>query len=367
MPAAIESKSQAIIETSLRRRLRRRLALWYRDSCRDLPWRRTPDPYAIWVSEIMLQQTQVATVIPYFERFLKAFPTISALARADEAQVLRLWEGLGYYRRARNLHRAAQQLAAENAGVFPDDPELVRRLPGVGRYTANAILSQAFERRLPILEANSLRVLCRLFARDDDPRRGSGQAWLWQAAEELLPEREVGDFNQALMELGALVCSAESPSCGVCPLAGDCLAHRQGRQAEIPRKAAQPTLQFIDEVAVVPSRRGRVLLVQRPATGRWASLWEFPHGPVLAGEIVEEAGGRVLRALTGLRGEMESSLITLRYSVTHHRFTMKCLRARVTGRFQPGAYQHAKWLSAAELADFPVSSPQRRLIHALTR
>src|SRR5262249_26591429 len=198
----------------LRRWLRRRLLHWFGRHRRDLPWRRTRDPYAIWVSEVMLQQTQVATVIPFFERFCRSFPTLAALAAADEQDVLRHWEGLGYYRRARALHRAAQVLAAHHDGTFPNDPDIVRRLPGIGRYTLGAVLSQAFDRRLPILEANSLRVLCRLFGVRADPRSGPTRRLLWRLAEELLPPRRVGDFNQALMELAALVSSPSSPRCG---------------------------------------------------------------------------------------------------------------------------------------------------------
>src|SRR3954469_3882474 len=201
------------------RRLRRRLLSWFDRHRRDLPWRRDRDPYRIWVSEVMLQQTTVAAVVPYFERFLRAFPTLADLAAADEQAVLRLWEGLGYYRRARDLHRPAGALRARAAGRFPDDPEALRGLPGLGRYTLNAVLSQAFDRRLPILEANSQRVLSRLFGRAEDPRQGPARRRLWQAAAELLPARRVGAFNQALMELGALVCTPAAPRCPDCPLA----------------------------------------------------------------------------------------------------------------------------------------------------
>src|SRR5207245_11266555 len=206
----------------LRGRIQPPLLAWFDRNRRDLPWRRNRDPYRIWVSEVMLQQTQVATVVRYYEPFLKAFPTIAALAAASEQQVLRRWEGLGYYRRARHLHQAARQLVLEHQGNIPDDPEIFARLPGVGRYILGAVLSQAFDRRLPILEANSLRVLCRLFGRKGD--RGSLKRWLWQAAEGLLPARRVGDFNQALMELGALVCTPRSARCSICPLRLDCLA-----------------------------------------------------------------------------------------------------------------------------------------------
>src|SRR5262245_64033449 len=198
--------------------LRRKLLAWFDRHRRDLPWRADRDPYRVWVSEVMLQQTTVAAVVPYFDRFLAAFPTVQALAAADEQQVLKLWEGLGYYRRARHLHAAAKRLVAEQGGALPDDPAVWAELPGVGRYILGAVLSQAFDRKLPVVEANSLRVLARLFGYRGDPREGDGKTWVWSAAEIMLPTRRAGDFNQALMELGALVCTPTAPACGACPL-----------------------------------------------------------------------------------------------------------------------------------------------------
>ncbi len=194
------------------RTISRNLLRWFRKAKRPLPWRLDRDPYRIWISEIMLQQTQVVTVIPYFERFLAAFPSLIQLAQADERQVLRLWEGLGYYRRARDLHRAAKMIVADHGGVFPHEPVAASRLPGIGRYTLGAVLSQAFDAPLPILEANSERVLCRLFARRTDPRSPSERRWLWAAAQTLVPPRHPGDFNQALMELGGAGLRSESSS-----------------------------------------------------------------------------------------------------------------------------------------------------------
>src|SRR5437763_3122971 len=232
------SDFESLTESRLRRRVRSRLLRWFDRHQRPLPWRRDRDPYRVWVSEVMLQQTTVAAVVPYFERFLAAFPTLADLAAADEQAVLRLWEGLGYYRRARHLHRAARQLVREYGGRLPDDAEVWRGLPGVGRYILGAVLSQAFGRRLPIVEANSLRVLCRLFGQRGDPRGGPVQKWLWAKAAELLPAKRAGDFNQALMELGALVCTPAAPKCDVCPLAKECVARREGAQAEIPARPA---------------------------------------------------------------------------------------------------------------------------------
>jgi A/G-specific adenine glycosylase len=352
--------------SDLRRRLRHRLLRWFKRACRDLPWRRDRDPYRIWISEIMLQQTQVATVIPYFERFLAAFPTVADLAASEEQAVLRLWEGLGYYRRARDLHRAARQIVAVFGGHFPDDPSVARTLPGIGRYTLGAILSQAYECRLPILEANSQRVLCRVFGCRDDPRQSDTRRWLWQVAEVLLPARNAGEFNQALMELGALVCIPATPRCNVCPLASLCEARRLGLQQEIPRRAAPPEPVFVDEAAVVVHRRRRVLLVQRPGEGRWAGLWEFPHAVRRPDEEYEEAAARLVTELTGVQASIDGELLSLRHGVTRQQIKMVCFEGRyLAGRFRSAFYKQARWVRPRELVDYPVSAPQRRLARML--
>jgi A/G-specific adenine glycosylase len=346
--------------------LARRLRRWFDRNQRDLPWRRDRDPYRIWVSEVMLQQTQVATVLPYFEQFLRAFPTVTALAAAEEQEVLRRWEGLGYYRRARDLHRAAREIVAQYHGQFPDDPVVVRRLPGLGRYTCNAVLSQAFDRRLPILEANSQRVLSRLFGRAEDPRQSAARRWLWQAAEDILPDRQVGAFNQALMELGALVCTAAAPRCGKCPLAARCAARQLERPESIPARTPPPAVVHLHEAAVVVRRGEQVLLVQRPPTGRWAGLWEFPHGPLLDGEPHEAAASRLLNQLTGLHARLGSELLTIRHGITRYRISLTCFEAEHTGsEFQSEFYVEGRWLARADLAAYPVSSPQRRLARFL--
>jgi A/G-specific adenine glycosylase len=344
----------------------RRLRPWFARHQRDLPWRRDRDPYRIWVSEVMLQQTQAATVIPYFEKFLRAFPTVADLAAADEQEVLRLWEGLGYYRRARDLHRAAREILARHDGQFPDDPVVLSGLPGLGRYTCNAVLSQAFDRRLPILEANSQRVLSRLFGCADDPRQPAARRWLWRAAEAILPRREVGTFNQALMELGALVCTPAAPRCEQCPLAARCVARQQGRQESIPARTPPPEVVPIREAAIVVRRGPQVLFVQRPPAGRWAGMWEFPHGPLGEGESHEEAASRLLHQLTGLHAKVGSELVTIRHSITRYRITLICFEAEyASGEFQSLLYVEGRWLSLADLAAYPVSSPQRRLARFL--
>jgi A/G-specific adenine glycosylase len=292
---------------------------------------------------------------------------VADLAAAAEADVLRLWEGLGYYRRARDLHRAARLLVERHGGAFPNDPTALAGLPGMGRYTRNAVLSQAFDRRLPILEANTCRVLSRLFGRTEDPRQGEANRWLWRAAEDILPARGAGAFNQALMELGALVCTPLAPDCAACPLAARCRAHQLGCPEQIPARAPAPPVVRVREAAVVVWRGRRVLLVQRPAGGRWAGLWEFPHAPLVDGEAHEDAATRLLADLTGVEARLGPELLTVRHGITRYQITLTCFEAEHTaGEFTPGAYVAGRWLAAEDLATYPVSSPQRRLAQALT-
>jgi A/G-specific adenine glycosylase len=349
------------------RPLQRRLLTWFRKHQRDLPWRLNRDPYRIWVSEIMLQQTQVAAVVPYFERFLQAFPDLPTLAAAPEQAVLQLWEGLGYYRRARDLHRAARQAVAAHGGQVPGEFALLRQLPGIGRYTAGAILSQAFEQRLPIIEANSTRVLCRWFACADDPRTGQVQRWLWRTAERLLPRKHVGAFNQAVMELGALICTPRRPRCEACPVAEFCAARAQGLQETIPRKAQAVATTEVPESAVVLRRGPRVLLVQRPADARrWANFWEFPHGELRPNEPPRRGAARLLRTLTGVQADLGEELTVVRHGITRFLIRMHCFEARYqSGRFRSAFYQRGLWISPADLSRYPLSVPQRRLAKSL--
>lgn len=347
---------------------RRRLRAWYADHARDLPWRRNRDPYAIWISEIMLQQTQVATVRPYFERFVRRFPTIAALAAAEEQEVLRHWEGLGYYRRARQLHAAAQRLVGEHDGVFPRDPEMVRRLPGIGRYTAGAILSIAFDAREPILEANTLRLFSRLLAYRGQPMAREGQRLLWAMAEAVLPQRHVGAFNQALMELGSMVCLVRGPLCEQCPVAALCRAQAEGLQATIPPPKRKPVAEERHEAAVLVRRRGRVLLVRRPDGGRWAGLWDFPRFAVEADEesgVQRELAARV-QEQTGIVIQPGQRLTTLKHGVTRFRITLDCYEAAcVSGADRRQEGVEMRWLRPAELAEYPLSTTGRKLSRLL--
>jgi A/G-specific adenine glycosylase len=345
-------------------RFRRKLAAWYARHARVLPWRENRDPYRVWLSEIMLQQTQVATVGPYFERFLKAFPTIRALAAADEHDVLRLWEGLGYYRRARQLHRAAQVIQQEHGGEFPRDPEVVRRLPGIGRYTAGAILSIAFDAREPILEANTLRLFSRLLAYRGDPASAVGQRLLWAFAQAVLPRRGVGAINQALMELGSEVCRPRGPCCDDCPVVSLCAAKAMGLVDTIPCMKPKAKPEARHEAAVIVRRRGRVLLLRGADGGRWAGLWDFPRflvGGSAPHALFPELAENVQR-LTGVTIAPGRHLKTLKHGVTRFRITLECFDAEcVAAPRKNGNAESMRWLRPGDLAGYPLNSTGRQI------
>jgi A/G-specific adenine glycosylase len=343
------------------------------------------DPYAIWVSEIMLQQTQVATVERYFAKFMAKFPTITALAAASEQHVLRLWEGLGYYRRARQLHAAAKQIVAEHGGRFPTDADALRLLPGIGRYTAGAILSIAYDLPAPILEANTVRLLCRLIAFRGDPASSEGQALLWRTAEELLPRRGSGDFNQALMELGSLLCTPRNPACEKCPLQLLCPTRRSGLQDSIPAPRRKPAAEEVQQAAVVIVRGGRVLLRKCGPKERWAGLWDFPRF------VISQSNGQrqnrsetielidSVQQLVGVTINRPKHLATLRHSVTRFRITLDCFVAqseaaqkRRTAAASNNGLGELRWLKPQELDNYPLSTTGRKLAklwrqHSATR
>jgi A/G-specific adenine glycosylase len=252
------------------------LLAWYGKNARRLPWRGHPDPYAVWVSEVMLQQTRVETVIPYFERWMARFPTIPSLAAASQQDVLAAWEGLGYYSRARNLHRAAQVLAAEQGGKLPEDLDSLRLLPGIGRYTAAAIASIAFGKDAPTLDGNIRRVLARIFNLELPARSPEGERRLWDLAAEHLPAGQAGEYNQALMDLGATICTPRQPDCPHCPVNDLCAAYALGIQEQRPVLEPKPSLPHYTVAAAVIQRDGQVLIAQRPAQGLLGGMWEFP-------------------------------------------------------------------------------------------
>lgn len=326
----------------------RPLLAWYRRAGRDLPWRRSRDPYHIWISEVMLQQTQVERVRDYFQRFLTRFPTVEDLAAAAEPDVLRAWEGLGYYRRARQLHAAAGQLVSRHGGVFPQTADELRQLPGIGRYTAAAIASIAFNQPEPIIEANSRRVLARLAGYDQPLARPRDEEPLWQVAAAMLPQRSAGRFNQALMDFGAIICTAAQPRCSVCPLAGACVAKQQQRVAEIPHLPAPRMIRRLKETAFVLRQRGRLLVEQRQPGEWWEGLWDFPRQLPPGIEI------------TGPRHQVGE----VSYTVTHHQVSCRVTLSEVGSR--PRATRHQRWVRLNDLAALAMTAPGRRIIQLIT-
>ncbi len=312
--------------------LRRRLLGWYRRQGRSLPWRAARDPYRIWVSEVMLQQTQVATALEYYQRFVRRFPTVASLARARESDVLASWSGLGYYRRARHLHAAAQSVVREHAGRIPDDAEQFGSLPGVGRYTTGAVLSIAFGRPLPVLDGNVARVLSRLWALPASVRDPRGARALWGLAEALVPKTKPGDWNQALMELGALVCTPRSPLCGSCPVASHCEALAHGQVDRFPPVAPRPRTVRLRWALAWIERRGRVLVTQRSGA-LLGGLWEPPVAELAGPADPAHAGSRlrdVLQAL-GVHAKLEPSGAIVRHRITHRAIEVEVWRGALAG------------------------------------
>ena len=310
-------------------RFSERLLRWYRNSSRTgLPWRGIRDPYRIWVSETMLQQTQVSTVIPYYRRFLARFPTLRALSRARLREVLETWSGLGYYHRAKNLHACARTLAAEHGGRLPQDPENLRKLPGIGRYTAGAIASIAFDRPAPVLDGNVQRVLCRTLGIREDPRQPAVQRRLWDLAARLVPEEAPGDFNQALMDLGATVCTPRTPACVRCPISSDCRARRLGLQEKIPPPRVRPKRPVVDCLCGILQRNGSVLIARRPESGLLPGLWEFPGGTRDPESSDQETLERILSDRLGLRVRAGRKVAQHTQILTHRELRIRAYLCR---------------------------------------
>ena len=351
-------------------RVRRAMLGWFEGYGRGgLPWRRDRDPYRVLVAEVMLVQTTVAAAGPYFERFVARFPTAEALAVADESVVLKAWEGLGYYRRARQLQAAARALVADHGGRVPDDPEAIRRLPGVGPYIAGAVLSIAFGRPEPILEANSQRVLARWLAWPGDVRASASQSRLWEAATRLVPPEGAGRFNQALMDLGATVCTVKAPLCLACPVAGDCQARREGLQDDLPVRAARESpLEVAEDCVLAADDRGRFLVVRRAAGRLWERFHEFPtvhrSGVDPAGRGMGTADlAEGVEALTGVALRVGPAVQTIRYGVTKHRVTLTAHAGRPVGgspRPSPGL-EAVEWLTLDQLDGRSRTVATRRL------
>ena len=369
-----EGFDSAAKRSAFRRRLRR----WYQQHGRQLPWRATRDPYRIWISEVMLQQTTVAAVIDYFARWFEAFPTVEALAAADEQDVLRQWEGLGYYSRARNLHKAARIVVGDFGGEFPATLAELQSLPGIGRYTAGAIASFAFDQPAPIVEANTERLYARLIGLEQATQTTAGKRQLWEFAEAVLPRKDAGDFNQALMDLGSQVCRPVDPDCRQCPVRTHCNALATGRTSSIPAPKVRAATTELTEAAVA-IRRGGTLLVRQRAPGEWwEGLWDFPRvrlddcgwlpklsgepQPVLPGLFspVEEA----ISGLTGVAIDIDFWWREIWHGITRYRVRLLCFGGVATtntsGSRGPDG-QPLRWATDAELADLPLTRTARQL------
>lgn len=359
------------------------LLRWFRRCPRELPWRGTRDPYQIWVSEIMLQQTTTAAVSRYYQRFLDCFPNVHALAGADLSEVHRLWEGLGYYRRATQMHTAAQIIVQKYGGVFPDDFQTVLALPGIGRYTAGAILSIAFDQRLAILEANTIRLHLRLLALRSDPNEAQTNRTLWNFAQEILPRKNIGEFNQALMDLGSRVCTPKTPAClshdnkldlfrdekPYCPLIPFCETFRLNAQTEIPIPKKKSDTEETTEVAVLVRKRKKILILQYPQGVRWAGFWDFPRcraesldAPNI-GESLEKLSGRKITLTAPIQ-----PLLTLKHTVTRFKISLHFVLGKDTGpaKHTQNVYE-THWVDFSQLHDLPFHSSGRKLVEFLQR
>lgn len=346
--------------------LQQRLLEWYRCNARDLPWRRSHDPYCIWVSEVMLQQTQVETAIPYYHRFLTAFPNLAALAASPQAVVLKHWEGLGYYARARNLHRAAGLVMKKHKGRIPTQWEAFRALPGVGDYIAAAVLSIAFDRPYAVVDGNVKRVLARLLCIDLPANVQKHHIHFRRHADALLDHQAPADFNQALMEIGALICRPSTPHCGRCPLMAVCCAFTKQRLGTYPRREKRPKVPLHQVATAVIQRRGKLLLTQRPAEGLLGGLWEFPNAVRREEEAPQAACLRLAREQLGLDIAVGSYIARVNHAYTHFKIQARAYlctaprgRVRLTG---PCAF---RWIELDQIDAFALPKATHKLLPAL--
>ncbi|MFQ5430401.1 MAG: A/G-specific adenine glycosylase [Phycisphaerae bacterium] len=373
VPTPAARLTDPVIAPERAARIRRKLSAWFKRHRRDLPWRRTEDPYAIWLSETMLQQTQVATVRGYYGRFLKRFPTVRDLAAADLHDVLGSWAGLGYYARGRHLHAAARRIVADFDGHIPSSVELLRTLPGVGDYTAGAVASIAFDRRAPVVDGNVCRVFARLFGLEMDVRTGAGRALVWRLAERLLPRRGCGNFNQALMELGATICLPKaSARCPVCPLRTECRALASDRVARLPIGTRPTAVRWETHVVAAIARGGRWLAVRREPGGLWGGLWELPSA-VLDGGTTASLARRLANSAAGRTASVEREpFCRFKHQLTHRTITFVGHRCRIaSGRLSKGTEAGrvtgtaARWLRLGEIMRLPISKAMRTALEHL--
>jgi len=345
-----------------------KLLNWYDNQKREMPWRKNRDPYRILVSEFMLQQTQVKTVIPYFKKWMESFPTTKKLASASESNVLKHWEGLGYYSRARNLLKSAIQIQRDFAGKVPNSLDEILKLPGVGRYTAGAVLSIAFDKRVPVLDGNVKRVLSRLILLKENGNTQKSETRLWDTMERLLPEKNCGDFNQAFMELGATVCLPKNPFCKECPLKQLCKARQLGKQKLFPPKKTAAKISKIQVSAGVIFKKGCVYIQKRKAEGLLGGLWEFPGGKMQTGETEKECLRREIREELGINIRIGEKIMTHHHSYTRFRITLHVFQCQIhSGKFFPAECDEWKWVKPEELSQFPFPAANVKIIKFLNK
>lgn len=343
---------------------------WYREQRRDLPWRQpgaAADIYSVWVSEVMLQQTQVAAVVPYYRRFLRRFPTVRDLAQGTEQEVLKLWEGLGYYSRARNLHRAAQRVMDEYQGTIPDTPEEFRKLPGVGSYIAAAVLSIARNIPLPAVDGNVMRVYTRFRGIRDDIRKIGTRNLIFNQLKEIIPAGSAGDFTQAFMELGAVVCTPRNPACVSCPLRESCTAFLTQTIQRYPYKSSVGKVpQYSVSVGIIVME-GNVFYIQKRASdGHLGGLWEFPGGKAKQGETPEQALHRECLEELGCEVEVIEALPVVRHAYSHFKIEMSPFICRLAGvEVQPPEEVPFCWITVEQLADYPFPAANHRIFPSL--
>jgi len=344
-----------------------KLLPWFTANKRSMPWRSNRTPYRVWISELMLQQTRVDQVIPYFHRFMKRFPSLKSLATAPQEEVLKIWEGLGYYSRARNLHKAAQLIRNDYKGRFPNTAENILKLPGVGNYTAAAIGSLAFNLDLAVLDGNVIRVLSRLFAYTRDTRSTTSKKELQQFADDLLVKGDAGNFNEAMMELGATVCLPKNPKCTDCPMAGVCLGNESGRPTDYPVKAPKKKVpHIVVGAAVVTNSKGEVLIAQRREKDMLGGLWEFPGGKQEPRETIQQCIVRELKEELGINIETKEFLVTVKHAYSHFTMEMHTFFAKIrSGRPRPIHCQDYRWTKISKLRQVPYSKADLNIIKAL--